>query len=96
MFVQVQALEHCSKGFQVPGVSHTESLNQRQKSKNRELSSSSMAIDSLRNMSYQFYLEAIELMLQNIMFYINKILNLCHAPQKIFWVGEKIYLIYIL
>ena len=79
MFVQVQALEYCRKGFQVPGLSHTESLNQRQKSKNRELSSSSMATDSLRNMSCQLCLEAIELMLLSIMFYINKILNLCHA-----------------
>ena len=84
MFVQVQALEHCRKGFHIPGLSHTESLNQRQKSKKRELSSSSMATDSLRNMSCQLCLEAIELMLINIMFYINKILNLCHALQKIF------------
>lgn len=37
---------------------------------------------SLRKKSCQFYLEAVESMLLKIVFYINKILNLDHVPQK--------------
>lgn len=37
---------------------------------------------SLRKKSCQFYLETIESMLLKIVFYINKILNPDHVPQK--------------